>query len=244
MNKINVWRDDLTKENFEAYFSKTVALYNQGEYESALKGLEKISKFDSNLTVSLVPQLEKCRHIKNKTLSDIDKRHLKNQAILQYFGWLDNVKYFFGIASFIFFMLLNGGREEGGSFYNNLSEHPKYLIWAIILAIATYLLHKFMKKFTISKGLIRCKYCGHYTRYINPNEPTFGFANNNNCSNCNRMYSVPNFFWDSWEGLEYMEHRHSVPEKQFYEEYRELKEMFSKEYATWRNKNKKTQVEE
>lgn len=238
-NRIDVWRDNLTKENLEAYFSKTITLYNKGEYEAALKGLEKISEFDSNLRVSLIPHIEKCNHIKNKTLTNADKRHLKNQAVLQYFGWIDKVKYFTGIASFIFFILLTGDTEEGTSFLNNLSEHPEYLVWAIVLAIVTYILHRFMKKFTFSEGLIRCKYCGYYTQYINPNEPTFGFINSNNCSKCNRMYPVPNFYWDSWEGLEYMENRHSVPEEKFYEEYQEFKKRFSDEYMAWRNKETK-----
>jgi hypothetical protein len=238
--KIDVWHDNLTKENLEAYFSKTVSLYNKGEYEAALKGLEKISEFDINLRISLIPQIEKCKYIKNKTQTDTDKRHFRNQAVLQYFGWINNVKYFTGIASFMFFMLLMGDTEEGTSSFNNLSEHPEYLVWAIVLAIVTYLLHKFMKKFTFSLGLIRCKYCGHYTQYINPNDPTFGFINNNNCSKCNRMYPVPNFYWDGWEGLEYMENRHSVPEKEFYEECRKLKEIFSKEYLAW----KKTKAKE
>jgi len=233
--KIDVWYDNLTKENLEAYFSKVISLYNKGEYEAALRGLEKISEFDSNLRISLIPHIEKCRYIKNKALADADKHHLKNQAVLKYFGWINNIKYFTGIASFIFSMLLIGNTEEGTSFFNNLSEHPEYLVWAVVLAIVTYLLHKFMKKFIFSQGLIRCKYCGHYTQYINPIEPTFGFMNNNNCSNCNRMYPMPNFYWDSWEGLEYMENRHSVPEKEFYDEYQKLKEVFLKEYLAWKN---------
>lgn len=95
-----------------------------------------------------------------------------------------------------------------------------------------------MRKFTISAGLIRCKYCGRYTEYIDPNEPTYGFIDRNNCSKCNRMYPVPDFYWDSWEGLEYMESRQSVPEGAFYKKYKKLKEKYSKEYNILKKETK------
>lgn len=236
-NNINVWRENPTKENVNAYFTKTIALYNNGEYEEALRGFEKLSEFtDADLKIILIPHIEKCKRIKKKTLTNSDKRHLKNQAILKYFGWIDILKYFTGLASFVFFILFSGNSEEGITFSDSFSEHPEYLVSAIVLAILTFLLHGFMKKFTVSRGLVRCKYCGQYTHYIDPNEPTFGFADTNNCSKCNRMYPMPDFYWDGWEGLEYMENRHSVPDDQFYQEYTELKKIFAKEYNLHKNK--------
>lgn len=224
------------EQNMDNYFTETIVLYNKGKYEEALKGLEKLSEFNDNLKISLIPHIEKCKNIKNKMLTNIDKRHLKNQAILKHFGWIDKLKYFTGAVSFVFFALLSGDPEEGITFLDNFSEHPEYLVWAIVLAILTFLLHIFMRKFTISVGLIRCKYCGRYTEYIDPNEPTYGFIDRNNCSKCNRMYPVPDFYWDSWEGLEYMESRKSVSEGAFYKEYKKLKEKFSKEYNIWKKK--------
>ncbi|MBU4450739.1 MAG: hypothetical protein KKE35_05545, partial [Actinobacteria bacterium] len=141
-----------------------------------------------------------------------------------------------GAISIVFFSLLSGDPEEGITFLDNFSEHPEYLVLAIVSAILTFLLHVFMRKFTISAGLIRCKYCGRYTEYIDPNEPTLGFMDTNNCSECNRMYPVPDFYWDSWEGLEYIENRHSVPEEVFYKEYKTLKKKFSREYNIWKKK--------
>ena len=238
-NKIDVWRENPTKENANAYFSKTVALYNKGDYETALKGFEKLSEFiDTDLKIILIPHIEKCKNVLDKKFTNSDKRHLKNQAILKYFWWVDNIKYFTGIASFVFFILLTGDAEEGITFSDNFSEHPWFLVLAIVLAILTVLLHKFMGKFMISNNLIRCKYCGRYTPYINPNEPTFGFINSNNCSKCGRMYSAPDFYWDGWEGLEYIEHRHSVPEEKFYKEYQELKKKYPKEYNLFVSKGK------
>jgi len=234
-NKINVWREDPSKDNANAYFAKTIALYQSGDYEAALKGFEKLSEFiDTDLKIVVIPHIEKCKRVLEKKFSSSDKRHMKNQAILKYFGWVDILKYFTGIASFVFFTLLTGDPEEGITFSDNFSEHPSFLVWAIVLAVLTFLLHKFMKKFTVSEGLIRCKYCGKYTRYINPNEPTFGFMNSNNCNKCGRMYPMPDFHWDGWEGLDYMENRHSVPDEKFYSEYNELKKKFAKEYSLFK----------
>lgn len=241
-NKIDVWRESPTKENANDYFAKAIALYNKGDYEVALKGLEKLSEFiDTDLKIIVIPYIEKCKQVLDKKFSSSEKRHLKNQAILKYFGWVDKIKYFTGIASFIFFTLLTGDQEEGITFSDNFSEHPWFLVWAIVLAILTILLHKFMKKFIISDNLIRCKYCGKYTPYINPNEPTYGFMNNNNCSKCGRMYPIPDFYWDGWEGLEYIEHRHSVPDEKFYKEYQELKQKYPREYNLYTSKKKEAE---
>ena len=226
------------RQNMHTYFTKTIALYNKGEYEEALKGLEKLSEVNDNLKISLIPHIEKCKNIKSKMLTNIERGHLENQAILKRFRWIDKIKYFTGAISFVFYALLSGDPEEGITFLDNFSEHPEYLVWAIVLAILTYLIHVFMRKFTISAGLIRCKYCGKYIQYINPNEPTYGFMHTNNCGECNRMYPVPDFYWDSWEGLEYIENRHSVLEGIFYTEYKTLKKKFSREYNIWKKENK------
>ena len=235
-----MWHKNSTEENVNAYFSKTIALYNKGEYEEALKGFEKLSEFiDADLRIIFIPHIEKCKRIKEKVLTNSDKSHLKNQAILKSFGWIDKLKYITGLASFIFFSLLSGDSEEGITFLDNISEDPEYLILAIVLGILTFLLHRSMKNIIISQGLVRCKYCGHYTRHINPNEPTFGFADTNNCSECNRMYPMPDFNWDGWDGLDYIEKRHSVPDEQFYKEYAELKITFSIEYYLYKKKKDK-----
>jgi len=235
-NKINVWREDSIKDNVNAYFAKTIALYNSGDYETALKGFEKLSEFiDTDLKIVVIPHIDKCKRILEKKISRSNKHHMKNQAILKYFSWVDKLKYFTGIASFVFFVLLTRDLQEGIIFSDNFSEHSSFLIWLIVLAVLTFLLHKFMKKFIVSEGLIRCKYCGKYTRYINPNEPTFGIMDSDNCSKCDRMYPVPDFYWDGWEGLDYMENRHSVPDEKFYSEYNELKKKFAKEYSLFKS---------
>ena len=241
-NKIDIWRTNTTKENANNYFAKIITLYNKGDYEAALKGFEKLSEFiDTNLKFSVIPHIQKCKHVLDKKLSNSDKHHLKNQAILQHFGWIDKIKYLTGITSFAFYIFLTGGEEEEMSFFDNVSEYPWLLVLAIVLAILTFLIHNFMKKFMISNSLIRCKYCGKYTHYIDPDESTYGFMNNNNCSKCNRMYPVPDFYWDGWEGLESMEQRHSVPDEKFYKEYQELKKRYSREYKFYTSMRKETE---
>jgi len=70
----------------------------------------------------------------------------------------------------------------------------------------------------------RCKHCGHFTPYVDPNEPTLGFSGmSNSCRVCGRSYPMPDVNWDGWQGMEYMHARHSVYEQEFYDEYSELK---------------------
>lgn len=241
-NKINVEHESPNKDNLDAYFSKTITLYDEGKYEEALKGLEKLSEYNYDLKVSLIPHIERCKHIKKKLLISSDKHHLENQAILKHFWWIDKLKYLTGIVSFAFFGTLFA--SEGTTFLDNFSKHPEYLAWAIVLAILTFLIHVFMRKFIISAGLIRCKYCGRYIQYIDPNKPTFGFMETNSCNECNRMYPAPDFNWDSWAGLKYIENRHSVPEEAFYKEFKKLKNKFSKEYGLWKNYSNKKNIPE
>jgi len=94
-NKINVWREDPCKDNANAYFAKTIALYQSGDYEAALKGFEKLSEFiDTDLKIVVIPHIEKCKRVIEKKFSSSDKRHMKNQAILKYFSLSTHLKYF------------------------------------------------------------------------------------------------------------------------------------------------------
>jgi hypothetical protein len=71
---------------------------------------------------------------------------------------------------------------------------------------------------------VRCKYCGHFTPYIDPN---YGFAylDTNNCLVCSRGYPVPDFAWDGIDGKAYIYYRNSVTEPQFYTEFEALYEV-------------------
>lgn len=65
---------------------------------------------------------------------------------------------------------------------------------------------------------VRCKYCGHYTPYIDPYEG-FAYFDTNNCIHCRRGYPVPSVEWDNIDGLAYIYYRNSVTEKKFYDEF-------------------------
>lgn len=67
---------------------------------------------------------------------------------------------------------------------------------------------------------VRCKYCGHFTPYIDPNQG-FAYLNTNNCQICGRGYPAPDFAWDGIDGQAYIYYRHSVTEPQFYAEFEE-----------------------
>ena len=67
---------------------------------------------------------------------------------------------------------------------------------------------------------MRCKWCGRYTRYIHPDEPTFGFVTSaNSCEFCGRMYPMPSWTWDSPDGRAYSYYRMSFSDEEFYEEF-------------------------
>jgi hypothetical protein len=65
---------------------------------------------------------------------------------------------------------------------------------------------------------IRCKYCGHYTNYIEPMAPAYV----NKCERCERTYATPDFVWDSIDGQAYNYYRRSVPEEEFYRDFEEM----------------------
>jgi len=65
---------------------------------------------------------------------------------------------------------------------------------------------------------LRCKWCGHFTRYIDPNDG-FAYRGTNNCQVCERGYPASDFAWDGVDGQAYIYYRHSVLEKEFYAEF-------------------------
>lgn len=65
---------------------------------------------------------------------------------------------------------------------------------------------------------IRCKYCGHYTLYIDPLQG-LAYLGTNNCQLCGRGYPTPDFVWDSLDGQAYIYYRGSVREDVFYQEF-------------------------
>lgn len=153
----SILKEKISDKNLPYFTSTGIELYNKGDYENALIIFEKICNYNHIFFTSLLPQMEKCNNVINKSKS--------------------------------------------------LKEKPPSKILKILGL----------------QNVIRCKYCGKYTNYIDPNEPTFGIIHKNNCSKCGRMYFAPSFYWDSWGGMEYIIERHSVPDEKFYEEYKLLK---------------------
>lgn len=80
---------------------------------------------------------------------------------------------------------------------------------------------RWLRKFMSAPLLkIRCKWCGRYTHYIDPDTPTFGFDTSaNSCRACARMYPMPSWTWDSADGRAYSYYRMSFKEEEFYDEF-------------------------
>jgi hypothetical protein len=239
--KVNIIHGQLNEDNLDSYFKTAVKLYNKADFENALLGFEKLTEYKDEYRILLIPHIEKCRHIKNITRTENDKIHFANQIILKKFGWIDYVKYVIGLLSvgLLISALPNITTFRrilvfvGGAYPPNQTSYADHFrivnfILAICFAIIIFFVHFTMKKYTASKKLVRCKYCGRYIRYIDPDTPRLASAITNNCHYCGRMYPVPDFYWDSWEGLEYIKQQHSVPEPDFYSELQKLKENYNK----------------
>lgn len=69
-----------------------------------------------------------------------------------------------------------------------------------------------------NQAKVRCKYCGHYTSYIDPNTG-FAYMDGNNCEICNRGYPVPTVYWDNIDGQAYIYYRGSVTDDDFYNDF-------------------------
>ena len=170
--KINVIAGQINKENLDLYLKETVDLYNKAYYEDALLGFDRLSEYNDEFRISLVPHLEICRRIKNINPVEEDKIHSRNQIILRKFGWVDYMKYFTALVSFGFFLSLISKTERNTM---GLDLHFSGLVDSVLvvsLVIITIAIHIAMKKYAFSKDLIRCKYCGRYTQYVHPDAPT------------------------------------------------------------------------
>ena len=65
----------------------------------------------------------------------------------------------------------------------------------------------------------RCKYCGHYSTYRDPNTTTAYFGNQ--CDVCRRSYPMPSAEWDSAYGRTAIYERGSSMDREFYQKFEE-----------------------
>ena len=76
----------------------------------------------------------------------------------------------------------------------------------------------------ISRGplfKVRCKHCGRYTPYVDP-DAGFAYMGTNNCARCGLGYPTPDFAWDGIDGQAYTYYRGSVsPNESFYRQFEE-----------------------
>jgi hypothetical protein len=62
----------------------------------------------------------------------------------------------------------------------------------------------------------RCKWCGHFTTYLNPDWGD-GWRGENTCERCGWNFPMPGFAWDSPDGLAYSCYRGSFSCHEFYD---------------------------
>jgi len=68
---------------------------------------------------------------------------------------------------------------------------------------------------------VRCKYCARFTAYIDPDEGV-AYLGMNQCSHCQRSYSMPSLVWDSVPGQAYIFYRRSVNDVEFFQNFVKL----------------------
>jgi hypothetical protein len=178
-------------------------LYNNAQYKKALVCFESISKQNDNFASALSQCIRFCKNVVDINLSPEDELYIKTKTLTRYL-WCAIV-----ILAFLTFNILSNKENYAFSFSDIV------LIFAsVAIALA---LHHIYSHFPTGKKL-RCKYCGHYIDYIDPNGES-AYLGMNNCRICRRSYPMPSIFWDSFEGQTYIYGRGSVPEKIFYEDF-------------------------
>ena len=91
----------------------------------------------------------------------------------------------------------------------------------------------FLRRFRKSPDMmLRCKYCGHYTEYISPNNG-WGWTGNQ-CHRCRRDYPMPDFLCDSIDGQAYIYYRGAVSDPTFYREFEDVFDV--EEPSNWRTR--------
>jgi hypothetical protein len=77
---------------------------------------------------------------------------------------------------------------------------------------------------------IRCKWCGHFTPYLDPRVGE-GYSGENSCFGCSWSFPAPDFVWDSLHGLAYSYYRGSMAGGAFYTRFEETFEVEGKTQA-------------
>lgn len=228
--KIDLYEERPTKKNYGHYADTTIKLYNNGEYEDALYGFEALCEFNSEMFKSdFTPLIAICERASNVQFTAEDKKHFRNKAILRSFGWVLNVYWIVGIIGFVSVSYVLGNIEDSASSLSLKSTVPFLGGGFFLLYLAGTIWFR-TKKFTASKGITRCKYCGHFT----------GFVAVDQCLVCNKYNPAPNALFDSRGEVEIEEQDLPNTISEFDDKYQEElpNQEFEKEFYSWL-KNKK-----
>lgn len=200
----------LTKEE-EKIYKQALKYYEDGRYKDALPFflvlLKKLGLKEHESGAYYY--IKFCRNVLNAPLNDEDKIYERDRSLRK---WLELL--WIPIIVLLLPLLGLGFEELTFSFFSLVSV----LIGALLIYIRSKIVGTI--SYDSSHHKVRCKYCGHYTHYIAPNEG-FAYMDSNNCSICGRGYPMPSTMWDTDWGKAYMYERGSVTEPEFYQEWEE-----------------------
>lgn len=203
-------KQKLTKEE-EQIYSQALKYYENGRYKDALPlflvvlGKKGLKEHESGAYY----YIKFCKNVLNTSLSDEDKIYERDRKIRKWLEllWIPIIVLLLPLLGLVL-------EEPTFSFFSLVSV----LIGALLIYIRVKITGSL--SYDSSYRKVRCKYCGHYTHYIAPNEG-FAYMDSNNCSVCNRGYPMPSMMWDTDWGRAYMYERGSVTEPEFYREWEE-----------------------
>jgi hypothetical protein len=187
----------------KAVFRSAAKLYEKGRYAEALKGFESLAKQSDDLAYALRYYVRFCNNVLGAEASGNDKLYELSKKLTK-FLWCSAL-----ILSFQVLSIFSNKELRSFSFGD----------WGEIAAgVAVVLAMRVIYRECPSGNKLKCKYCGHYTNYIPPNEG-LAYLESNNCGICGRGYPMPSIHWDSDWGQTYIYERGSVSEKKFYKEF-------------------------
>ncbi len=188
-----------------------LTLYEKGNYAQAYNAFSSIQKQNEKLTDGLRYYIKFCKNVLNVRPNGEDQIYEIVHKIQEsiYWLWLPGLYLLLPLLK-----LFYEDTELTFTFTDILS-----ILFSGVLFLTLYKISNAIP-YTSSYTKVKCKYCGHYTGYINPNED-YAYLGGNNCSVCGRGYPMPSISWDTNWGQTYIYERGSVTEPIFYAEFEE-----------------------
>lgn len=208
------------------------ALYEKGEYLKALSKFESLVKTTPQLNDELKYAIRYCTKVINTRQNGEDYLYVISSDIKRYLYLL--------LIPGIYLILPILGLLYEQPVVLNTSSIFRIILGGLVL-LSAYQINSYLPSDSGHRKL-RCKYCGHYTNYIAPDDDV-AYLGNNNCSNCGRGYPMPSCYWDTESGQKYMYERRSVTDPEFYVEFEKEHPFYPKSDIARKYEKTKDRVE-